>query len=200
MPLKYACNQSAIYGANVSASEYTDEGVRFIRTTDISDRGELLSDDAVYLDRGIVEDYLLEDGDLLLSRSGTVGRSFICDGQASEECAYAGYLVGFKIKESVLLPKIAFYFTKSKQFEEWISLSVISSTIGNVNGQKYANMPLPVPPLSEQRAIAAYLDRETARIDALIGKAEAMIECLQEYRTALISAAVTGKIDVRDVI
>jgi type I restriction enzyme S subunit len=60
-----------------------------------------------------------------------------------------------------------------------------------------ARIKVQVPPPSEQCAIAAYLDRETARIDALIDKTEAMIERLQEYRTALISAAVTGKIDVR---
>ena len=56
---------------------------------------------------------------------------------------------------------------------------------------------LPVPPLPEQQAIAAYLDRATSRIDALIAKVETAMERLQEYRTALISAAVTGKIDVR---
>jgi restriction endonuclease S subunit len=51
-----------------------------------------------------------------------------------------------------------------------------------------------VPPISEQRAIAAFLDRETAKIDALIAKVREAIERLKEYRTALISAAVTGKI------
>ena len=53
------------------------------------------------------------------------------------------------------------------------------------------------PPLPEQRAIAAYLDEETAKLDALIGKVEEAVERLQEYRTALITAAVTGRIDVR---
>jgi len=53
-----------------------------------------------------------------------------------------------------------------------------------------------MPPESEQRAIAAFLDRETAKIDALIAKVREAIERLKEYRTALISAAVTGKIDV----
>jgi type I restriction enzyme, S subunit len=59
--------------------------------------------------------------------------------------------------------------------------------------------PLPVccPSLAEQRAIAAYLDRETARLDALAGKVRAAIERLREYRAALISAGVTGKVDVR---
>ncbi|MDF1558411.1 MAG: restriction endonuclease subunit S, partial [ANME-2 cluster archaeon] len=74
---------------------------------------------------------------------------------------------------------------------------VIHSTIGNVNGQKYANMSLPNPPLPEQRAIAAFLDRETGRIDTLTTKIRESISKLREYRTALISAAVTGKIDVR---
>ena len=55
------------------------------------------------------------------------------------------------------------------------------------------------PPLPEQAAIAAYLDEETAKLDALVGKVEEAVERLQEYRTALITAAVTGKIDVRKV-
>lgn len=54
-----------------------------------------------------------------------------------------------------------------------------------------------VPPLQEQAAIAAYLDEETAKLDALVRKVEEAVERLQEYRTALITAAVTGKIDVR---
>jgi type I restriction enzyme S subunit len=196
MPLKFACRQSALYGANISADEYTDDGIRFLRTTDIDDAGNLHSEDAVYVEPSLVEEYELEDGDLLLSRSGTIGRSFLYDVQKHGPCAYAGYLVGFKLKSS-MLPKFAFHFTKSKQFEEWLSLSVISSTIGNVSGQKYANMPILVPSYHEQRAIAAYLDRETARLDGAIAEIEEAVAHLEAYRTALISAAVTGKIDVR---
>lgn len=60
-----------------------------------------------------------------------------------------------------------------------------------------ARVCLAVPPLPEQRAIAAYLDAETAKLDALSAKVETAIERLQEYRTALITAAVTGQVDVR---
>jgi type I restriction enzyme S subunit len=56
---------------------------------------------------------------------------------------------------------------------------------------------VPRPPAPEQRAIAEYLDRETGKIDKMIEKVEAASEKLQEYRTALITAVVTGKIDVR---
>jgi hypothetical protein len=54
--------------------------------------------------------------------------------------------------------------------------------------------------MPEQRAIADFLDRETAGIDGLVAKVKEAIERLQEYRTALITAAVTGKIDVREKV
>ena len=70
--------------------------------------------------------------------------------------------------------------------------TIYQLTIGTLNSMK-----VPMPSLSEQRAIAAYLDAETAKADALVAKVETAVERLQEYRTALITAAVTGKIDVR---
>ena len=57
---------------------------------------------------------------------------------------------------------------------------------------------VPMAPWAEQEAIAVFLERETARIDALIAKVRQAIDILKEFRTALISAAVTGKIDVRE--
>ncbi|MCY3937417.1 MAG: restriction endonuclease subunit S [Chloroflexi bacterium] len=67
----------------------------------------------------------------------------------------------------------------------------------NLSQELLRSIRLPLPPLLEQRAIADYLDRETARIDALIEKVHEAIDRLKELRAALISAAVTGKIDVR---
>ncbi len=60
------------------------------------------------------------------------------------------------------------------------------------------DIKIPVPTLSIQRRIATFLCDETTKIDVLAVKVEMSVEKLQEYRTALISAAVTGKIDVRD--
>ena len=61
-----------------------------------------------------------------------------------------------------------------------------------------ARRKIALPPPKEQRTIAAFLDRETAKIDALISKIRQAIDHLKEFRTALISATVTGKIDVRE--
>ncbi len=192
--LKHSCSKSALYGANIPSQDYVFDGVRFLRTTDITDDGQLLEDGAVYVRSEDAREYLLKDGDLLLSRSGTLGRSFVYDGERHGPCAYAGYLVRFVPNES-LAPQFAFYFTKSGSFEQWLSSATISSTIGNVNGQKYANLALPLPDVQEQRAIAAFLDHKTAEIDTLIARKEQLIALLQEKRAALITAAVTRGLD-----
>jgi len=69
----------------------------------------------------------------------------------------------------------------------------------SLNAAMLSRLPLPKPPLPEQRAIAEYLDRESALIDALIAKVRESVERWREYRAALIAAAVTGKIDVREL-
>ena len=67
-----------------------------------------------------------------------------------------------------------------------------------VNASEIGTLPVPLPAEDEQRAIAAFLDRETAKIDSMVATIETAIERLREYRGALITAAVTGKIDVRE--
>ena len=74
------------------------------------------------------------------------------------------------------------------------------STFMELPASDLGDHPIPLPPLAEQRAIAECLDRGTAEIDALCGQVETAIERLQEYRTALVTAAVTGKIDVRGAV
>ncbi|MBD2544746.1 restriction endonuclease subunit S [Planktothricoides raciborskii] len=69
-----------------------------------------------------------------------------------------------------------------------------------IYSEEFKKIIFPIPPLSEQKAIADFLDQETAKIDTLIEKTKTSIEKLKEYRTALISAAVTGKIDIREEI
>jgi type I restriction enzyme S subunit len=79
-------------------------------------------------------------------------------------------------------------------------LNAVKSAVPGVDRNDIHPTRTAVPPLHEQRAIAAFLDRETARIDALVAKVREAIERLKELRTALISAAVTGKIDVREEV
>ncbi len=76
-----------------------------------------------------------------------------------------------------------------------IDSCITGSTRGKLNQSAMKSIPLPLPPLHEQRAIASYLDRETAKIDRFINKTEALNALLREKRVALISRAVTKGLD-----
>ena len=82
----------------------------------------------------------------------------------------------------------------------WVGFCAVCATMENLKVAVSARIHLLVPPKAEQEAIAACLDRETAKIDALVATVREAIERLKELRTALISAAVTGKIDVREEV
>ena len=193
--LKTLCSESALYGANIPATSYVTAGVRFLRTTDITEDGQL-ERRGVFLPLELVRDYQLVDGDLLFSRSGTVGRSFLYDRKKHGPCSYAGYLVRFVPGPNVR-PRFIYWFSKSLAFTGFLKAMTISSTIENVNGAKYAACPLPLPLLSEQSAITRYLDYLDRRVQRYIRAKEKLIALLEEYKQALIHQAVTGQIDVR---
>ncbi|MCB9367134.1 MAG: restriction endonuclease subunit S [Calditrichaeota bacterium] len=93
-----------------------------------------------------------------------------------------------------------YYFYLTLSAREELASRGEGTTFKELSKDKLAEVKFTSPPLSEQRAIAAFLDRETGRIDNMANKIRESIEKLREYRTALISAAVTGKIDVRGVV
>ena len=78
------------------------------------------------------------------------------------------------------------------------ALSGGSGLANNIAQGVVKDLVVTTPPLEEQRAIAAFLDRETAKIDGLVAKVREAIDRLEDFRAALISAAVTGRIDVRE--
>jgi len=191
--LKSVCTRSALYGANVPAIDYTVSGVRFLRTTDITDEGRLKGL-GVFLPEDTIREYVLNDGDLLLSRSGTIGRSFLYDRKQHGSCAYAGYLVRF-VPGADVVPAYLFLFTKTQAFAGFLRVMAISSTIENVNGEKYANCSLPLPSLPEQAAIIRILDHAGRRIRRYIRAKQKLIKLLEEQKQAIIHRAVTRGLD-----
>ena len=94
----------------------------------------------------------------------------------------------------------AFYEFLSEPIRQRLSGMVQSATRSHqrVDVGHILKVDHPIPPRPEQRAIARFLDHQTARIDALVAKTRAAIERLREYRRSVVSAAVTGQIDVRE--
>ncbi|UBV19665.1 restriction endonuclease subunit S [Mycolicibacterium fortuitum] len=195
--LKRLLREPMTYGANAAADDDNPDNPRFVRITDIDAGGDLRSETFRSLPPDIAAPYLLDDGDLLFARSGgTVGKTFLYRSSWGT-CCFAGYLVRARVNRDVLSPHFLSYYAASEPYWQYISMAQIQATIQNVSAEKYGSLPVPIPPLDEQRRIVTHLDRQCRDFDALIAKATDLVSTLVEYRSALITDAVTGKIDVR---
>ena len=90
------------------------------------------------------------------------------------------------------------YCLLNAPYIRWIDTLTYGARMPRVSPDELACSFISLPPLPEQRAIATFLDHETAKLDGLVAKVEEAIARLKELRIALISAAVTGQIDVRE--
>ena len=112
---------------------------------------------------------------------------------STTECCIDNNMTAYVPTPEYLLPEWAFYWTSIIDFGEFANPGAIPSL-----GERYqATLLLVLPTLREQKIITNFLDCETAKIDGLIAKVETAIARLREYRGALITAAVTGQVDVR---
>ncbi len=147
------------YGANVPAIEgEKGQEIRYIRITDVDDFGNL-KDDTWMTAKKVEEKYLLEDGDLLFARSGaTAGKTFLYEkARVKEKALYAGYFIRFRFNKQ-LLPKFAFYFTKSYYYSSWVNAIRRKAGQANINAKEYMSLKIPLPPLEKQKEIVEFLD------------------------------------------
>jgi len=136
--------------------------------------------------------YLVKPGDLIYSKiRPALNKACIAAGDWL--CSADMYPV--KVTASDLCARYLLYFVLSEPFVRMMVDESMRVAMPKVNREKLASCPLLIPESSEQDAIAAFLDRETARIDELVAKKERLIELLQEKRTALITRAVTKGLD-----
>ncbi len=175
----------------------SEVGPYMLTALDIGE-GEVLYDRARHTTEeafnSITDKSRTREGDLLLTKHGTLGRIAIADSKRA--C----------INQSVallrFLPLVEVSFMHfglhAVPYQERMIFEAGGTAIKHIYITRLQRMPFAFPSALEQRAIAAFLGRETGKIDALITKIREAIDRLEEFRTALISAAVTGKIDVRE--
>ena len=174
------------YGASAPARDYDPKLPRYVRITDITDHGRLRVDDPKSADPDKVKGYELEPGDLLFARSGSVGRTYLHRPEDGK-CVYAGYLIRFRALPNIAAPEYLEHWTHSSVYFNWISSIARRGAQTNVNATEYSSLPILLPPLPEQRAIAAVLDS----IDDSIEGAEAVIAATESLRDALLHDLLT---------
>lgn len=133
---------------------------------------------------------LLPKGTVMLSRTASIGFAAIMAVEMATTQDFANWVCGPRLIPEFLLRN---FHAMKGEFERL----KYGSTHNTIYMPDIQQLRIALPPVPEQHAIVAFLDRETSQIDALILEAQRAIELLKERRAALISAAVTGQIDVR---
>lgn len=168
------------------------QGIPFLSVDGIQD-GELQFDGCRYVSEEDHNEYRVKAfpkrDDLLMGKAASTGK--IARVKVDFEFSIWSPLALIRLNTEISDPTFVEYLLKSAISQAQIDNFCTSNTQKNISMDDIPKLVLTYPPLEEQRAIAAFLDRETARIDALIAKKQRLIELLQEKRAALISHAVT---------
>lgn len=140
----------------------------------------------------------LRRGDVLMTEGGDfdkLGRGYVWEGQI-EGCLHQNHVFAVRpVHHRLESHFLAHLMTSAYGRAYFTSTSQQTTNLASTNSTKLGDFPVPLPSMSQQRSIVAYLDRKTAEIDAVIAAKERMLGLLQEKRLALISQAVTRGLD-----
>ncbi len=137
----------------------------------------------------------LKEGDLLVCEGGEVGRTAMWRGEL-EECYFQKAVHRLRPLSNRDLPRFFFYVMLAAAKTGFFRAGGNPNTIDHLTAEQLRHYRFPFPPIDEQKQIASALDKDSAIVDALNDKVSLAIKTLSEYRSALITAAVTGQIDV----
>ncbi len=187
---KYLCKIITGYTPSKNDSEnYDENGFLWVKPDNLNDFSLISNTKEKISIQGLKPNYLIPKGSILVCSIGTIGKIGI-----AEKDVVTNQQINSFIFNELVSQKFSKYLMYSVKniFEYMANDNVVR--ILNSNTQK--NISAPLPPLEEQTAIADYLDKETAKIDRLQEKIAESVARLKEYRSALITQAVTGKIKV----
>ncbi|MCG5535951.1 restriction endonuclease subunit S [Ectothiorhodospira mobilis] len=172
-----------------------DSLIRYLRNVDIQwDKINYEGLPKMDIGESEYERYLVEEGDLLVCEGGEIGRSAIV-GEQLEFTAYQKALHRLRPIHEAEHPRYMFYTLFAAAKNGVLSVGGVS-TISHLTAEQLKRLRFPTPPGNEQRRIANCLDRSLVELDEAYKLVDAAIEQLHEYRSALITNAVTGQIQV----
>jgi type I restriction enzyme, S subunit len=198
LPVRRIAKRVDVGIAEASTHAYRDTGIPIIRSTNVR-RNHIDKSDLLFIDPGFAEknrSKYLSACDLLTTRTGAnLGMTAIVPPDLDQSQCFTLLVTTLR---SGFAPRFFCYFMNSSAGQFYFSIESWGAGQHNLSVPIIQEMPVPVPPLEEQTKIVQHVMRVADLVDPVVAKIRDGIDKLSEYRTALISAAVTGKIDVRE--
>lgn len=190
MKLKHICQTPGQYGLNITPDQYRESGIRLLRTSDFGSREV----EPIFVDGPLEDRHIVKVGDVLLTRSGTIGQSFlVTEGEAGS--AYAGFLIRYRTRKTYD-PKFLSLVVRSSDFQQQVKLGAVVSTIPNFNADRYDNLLVPDLNLAKQQSCIEAVNTDAQNLLDAASLITRSIKEMEELKTSLITAAVTGTFDV----
>ncbi|OWP82160.1 restriction endonuclease subunit S [Flavobacterium covae] len=140
----------------------TDKGeVRYLRITDLNDDGSInLNNEAKFINPSdeTKKQFLLENNDIVIARSGSVGKSAIYKSDKYDEMIFASYLIRLKANKNRILSDYLFNFTKTQMYWSQVEINSVAVTQPNLNAEKIKEFQIPLPPLDIQQKIVSEIE------------------------------------------
>lgn len=161
--------QTGPFGSQLHAADYVDSGIPSIMPTNIGNRLEIKTESIAHItkiDSLRLERYLVEENDIVYSRRGDVEKcAFITSNQSGWLCGTGCLRVRITSKD--IEPKYCAYYLSTEEIKGWVSGNAVGTTMPNLNSSILKRLPLLLPPLPEQKAIAAVLSSLDDKISLL---------------------------------
>jgi type I restriction enzyme S subunit len=179
------------YGWTTKAN-HESGNVKLLRTTDITS-GQINWATVPYCSKepDDLDKYLLEPGDIVISRAGSVGVSYLLTN--TDNAVFASYLIRFRPNEPVD-KKYVYYYLKSPDYWKAIGKSTLGIAVPNVNATKLAKVKIPIAPENEQKRIVAEIEKQFSRLDEAVDNLKRVKANLKRYKASVLKAAVEGKL------
>jgi len=181
----------------LKSDEFLMEGFAYLITGTDFNNGIVNWNTCYYIDQERYEEdpfIQLKEGDLLITKDGTIGKVALVKGLKGYACLNSGIFLVRPIN-GTYDTEFLYWILNSNVFTDFINYRKSGSTISHLYQNVFIEFDFPVPSLKERKTIANFLDHKTRQIDDLIAKKERLIALLKEERTAVINQAVTKGLD-----
>ena len=152
---------------------------RYIRITDFGEDG-IEPDHKFVTADPIVAGYKLNRGDIIFSRTGSVGKTYLHE-DVSEPAVFAGYCIRFKFHISKVLPKFVYWWTKTQAYERWVTAIHRPSVQSNINKAEFKSCQIPLPKVEVQSKLVTKMNAARAERRAKLAEADALLAGIDDF-------------------
>jgi len=189
--------QTGPFGSQLHSSDYIEDGIPVINPSNIQD-GAIVPDPKCTIDDNTLKRLIrhrLTAGDIVFARRGDMGRC-ACITRETEGWLCGTGSIRIRLHESAH-PEFVMAYLSTQGVKGHLLIESVGSTMDNLNTSILSRIPVALPPLEEQKTIMKEVSIRVGQIGEILSSITESVSKLHEYRTALISAAVAGKIDVQ---